>query len=151
LGDGLVAEIEHLGLAGRVRLIGFVDDADLPGLYSLADLFVFPSLYEGFGLPLLEAMACGAPVISSDASSLPEVVHGGEASSESGAEGGGALLLSPHEEAAWSEAMLRLLAEPAARARLVEAGFARAARFSWQSAARQLAELYGQLLETNRS
>jgi glycosyltransferase involved in cell wall biosynthesis len=150
LSDGLVAEIERLDLANHVRLIGFVDDADLPGLYSLADLFVFPSLYEGFGLPLLEAMACGTPVISSDASSLPEVARGGRTSPESGAEGEAALLLSPHDEAAWSEAMLRLLAEPAARLRLVEAGFARAARFSWRSAARQLADLYGQLLEINR-
>ncbi len=151
LSDGLVAEIERLGLAGRVRLIGFVDDADLPGLYSLADLFVFPSLYEGFGLPLLEAMACGTPVISSDASSLPEVARSSRALPVSGEADEAALLLSPHDEAAWSEAMLRLLADEATRRRLVEAGLARVAHFSWQSAARQLAELYGQLLDSKRA
>lgn len=138
LSDGLRAEIERQGLTGRVVMPGFVDDADLPALYSAAGLFVFPSLYEGFGLPLLEAMACGVPVISSDASSLPEVAAtGGEPA---------ALLLPPGDEAAWSAAMLRLLGDDAARHRLIAAGRAQAARFTWGAAARQLAALYEWLL-----
>ena len=136
--EGLDAEITRQGVADRVILPGFVDDADLPALYSAADLFVFPSLYEGFGLPLLEAMACGVPVISSDASSLPEVAAtGGEPA---------ALLLPPGDEAAWSVAMLRLLTDDAARQRLIAAGAAQATRFTWQAAARQLAALYDRLL-----
>ncbi len=138
LSDGLQAEIDRQGLAARVLLPGFVDDADLPALYSAADLFVFPSLYEGFGLPLLEAMACGVPVISSNASSLPEVAAtGGEPA---------ALLLPPGDEAAWAAAMLRLLGDTAARQRLIEAGRGQVARFTWVGAARQLAALYERLL-----
>ena len=134
----LDAEITRQGVADRVILPGFVDDADLPALYSAADLFVFPSLYEGFGLPLLEAMACGVPVISSDASSLPEVAAtGGEPA---------AWLLPPGDEAAWSAAMLRLLTDDAAQQRLVAAGAAQAARFTWAAAARQLLGLYERLL-----
>ena len=138
LTEGLEAEIARQGVADRVILPGFVDDADLPALYSAASLFVFPSLYEGFGLPLLEAMACSVPVISSDASSLPEVAEtGGEPA---------ALLLPPGDEVAWAAAMLRLLTDDAARQRLVAAGAAQAARFTWQTAARQLAALYKRLL-----
>lgn len=142
LSEALPAEIERQGLAGRVRLIGFVEDADLPALYSTADLLAFPTLYEGFGLPLLEAMACGTPVISSDASSLPEVARsdGSEA----------AILISPHDEAAWSREMIRLLSDPELRSRLIAAGFAQASRFSWQATARQLAALYRTLLRHGR-
>lgn len=135
LDEGLPVEIERQGLRERVRLAGFVDDADLPALYSAADLLAFPSLYEGFGLPLLEAMACGTPVLSSDASSLPEVAGGGSA-----------LLLSPHDESAWSSAMIALLDDSAARQRLSAAGFKRSAQFSWAAAARQLASMYRKML-----
>lgn len=135
LDEGLPREIERQGLGDRVRLTGFVDDADLPGLYSAADLLAFPSLYEGFGLPLLEAMACGTAVLASDASSLPEV-----------AGNGAAVLLSPHDEPAWSAAMIELLGDETARRRLVVAGHAQSARFTWRAAARQLADLYRRLL-----
>ncbi|HRO23524.1 MAG TPA: glycosyltransferase family 1 protein, partial [Promineifilum sp.] len=118
-----------------VKLAGFVDDADLPAVYSAADLLVFPSLYEGFGLPLLEAMACGTPVISSNASSLPEVAT--ETS---------AILLSPHDEKAWTTTILRLLEDEHARDELRMAGLARSAQFSWLATARQLAGLYASLL-----
>lgn len=138
LSEELPAEIERQGLAGRVHLAGFVDDADLPALYSAAELLAFPSLYEGFGLPLLEAMACGTPVISSDASSLPEVARRGESEA--------AILISPHDEAAWSEAMLRTLSDPDLRRRLIVAGFDQAGRFSWGAAAQQLTALYRSLL-----
>lgn len=135
LDEGLPGEIERQGLQGRVRLAGFVDDADLPAIYSAADILAFPSLYEGFGLPLLEAMACGTPVISSDSSSLPEV-----------ARNNAALLLSPRDEAAWSAAMIALLVDEGARRELTAAGLARSAQFNWGASARQLADLYRALL-----
>lgn len=140
LADGLRETVRAQGLEERVRLTGFVDDADLPALYATADLFVFPSLYEGFGLPLLEAMACGVPVVSSDASSLPEVARvdeGGEPA---------AVLLPPQDEAQWAATMLSLLNDAAARQWLVVAGRAQAQRFTWQRAAGQLLALYRSLL-----
>jgi glycosyltransferase involved in cell wall biosynthesis len=139
LDEGLSAEIERAGLTGRVRLAGFVADADLPALYSAADLFVFPSLYEGFGLPILEAMACGVPVITSNASSLPEVAMGDHGVPA-------AVMLSPHEEFAWTEAILRLLKDRDTRRNLAEAGLAQSTRFRWQKAAKELASLYRALL-----
>ncbi|HSM56535.1 MAG TPA: glycosyltransferase family 1 protein [Candidatus Sulfomarinibacteraceae bacterium] len=134
LSEQVLAEVERQSLAGRVRFLGFVADEDLPALYSGASLFVFPSLYEGFGLPLLEAMGCGVPVLTSDASSLPEVA--GEA----------AYQLSPHDEVGWTEALARLLGDDALRARMVAAGFRQARRFSWSRAAVQLERIYAELL-----
>lgn len=131
--DEMMAEIAQQGLDGRVRFLGFVADADLPALYSDASLFVFPSLYEGFGLPLLEAMACGVPVLTSNASSLPEVV------------GEGGVQLSPHDESAWTATMLELLGDAAERTRLVATGFRQARHFTWQKAARQLLRIYQEL------
>lgn len=130
LSDDLMQEVRALGLNGRVRFIGFVDDDDLPALYSAATLFLFPSLYEGFGLPLLEAMACGVPVVSSDASSLPEVV------------GETAVLLSPHDPQPWTAALLALLADEERRTALAAAGRQQAQRFSWETAAGQLLDMY---------
>lgn len=132
--DEMLAEVARQGLNGRVHFIGFVDDADLPTLYSTADLFVFPSLYEGFGLPLLEAMGCGTAVLTANASSLPEVA--GEA----------ARLLPPDDLAAWTENIHALLTDPSLRSRLITAGFAQAKQFTWQAAARQLQKIYQQLL-----
>lgn len=153
LADELLAEIERQGLQDRVRLIGFVDDADLPALYSAATAFAFPSLYEGFGLPLLEAMACGAPVVTSNASSLPEVVGpaGGPGGGPTGGSGGGtngaaALCLSPQDEAGWTAALLSLIEDPARRAQLIAAGHEQARRFSWDASARQLLAVYERLV-----
>lgn len=132
----MMAEAARQRLENRVRFLGFVDDADLPALYSAATLFVFPSLYEGFGLPLLEAMACGVPVITSNTSSLPEVagkLAGGQEP---------AVLLSPHEQGAWTEAINQLLADSGRRAQLVAAGFQQVRRFTWARAARRLLEIY---------
>jgi glycosyltransferase involved in cell wall biosynthesis len=134
--EDVMAEVARQGLEGRVHFTGFVADGDLPALYSAASLFVFPSLYEGFGLPLLEAMACGVPVVASDASSLPEVA--GEA----------AVLLSPEDEVGWSATMNRLLAAPQERAHLVAAGFRQARRFRWQRAAGELRGIYAEMLGT---
>lgn len=135
LHEEITAEITRQDLEDRVLLIGFVDDIDLPALYSGASLFAYPSLYEGFGLPLLEAMACGVPVLNSNASSLPEVV--GEAT----------LQLEPHEEQAWSETMLSLLDDSTKRASMVAAGFMQARQFTWDRAAQELKAIYTRLLD----
>ena len=119
----LEAEAERLGVRGRVRHLGYVPDDDLPSLYGNAVAFVFPSLEEGFGLPVLEAMACGGPVVTSSRSSLPEVA--GEA----------ALLVDPYSTNDISDAIARLLAEPDLRERLRRCGFARAAQFTWEKTA----------------
>ena len=118
-----------------IHFLGFVPDADLPALYSLADVFAYPSFYEGFGFPPLEAMACGTPVIAADNSSLPEVV--GEAG----------VLLPAEDEAGWAEALAQLIADRAARERLVAAGFQQAARFTWQRTAERLVALYRLVME----
>ena len=132
--DEMMDEIARQGLEERVRFVGFADDDDLPALYSGAALFVFPSLYEGFGLPLLEAMQCGVPIISSDASCLPEVA------------GQATVLLSPYDEAGWTAAMLNLLGDGQRRTKLVGAGFRQARHFRWEQSARQLMGIYEGLL-----
>ncbi len=114
----------------NVLFLGDVAEADLPALYSGATLFVFPSLYEGFGLPVIEAMACGVPVACSNASSLPEVA------------GDAALLFDPTDEQAIAEAISQGLHNADLRTRLRQRGFAQAARFSWQQTARLTLEAY---------
>lgn len=110
---------EH-GLEGRVHLPGHVPEADLQALYAGARVFAFPSLYEGFGLPVLEAMASGAPVVCSSSSSLPEVA------------GDAALLVDPRDEESWCAALGRLVGERPLREKLRRAGLARAGQFSWR-------------------
>jgi len=132
--DEMMTQVNRLDLNDRVRFLGFVADDDLPALYSQAALFVFPSLYEGFGLPLLEAMACGVPVITSDASSLPEVV------------GDAAITLPPENSEAWSETILSLLADSTQRTALVADGFLQVRNFTWKRAADQLMSIYEKML-----
>lgn len=136
--EGLLTEVNRLKLTDRVHFPGFVDDDDLPALYSAAEMLVFPSLYEGFGLPLLEAMACGTPVITSDASSLPEVAtHGDEQA---------AILISPTNETDWTASMANLIEDGQTRNSLVDAGIRQVKRFSWQNSAQQLIILYERFL-----
>lgn len=127
-------QVSRAGLSEDILFPGFVDDKDLPVLYSLADLFVFPSLYEGFGLPPLEAMACGTPVVASDNSSLPEVL------------GQAALLVPAEDTTAIVDAMARVLGDANLRSRLVDLGRAQAARFTWAGAADQLMDAYRKAL-----
>lgn len=127
------AQVEALGLADQVHFTGFVEDADLPALLSLPELFVYPSLSEGFGLPVLEAMACGAPVITSNVSSLPEVA------------GDAGLLVDPLDVAALAAAMQTVLAEPARREVMAAAGRKQAAHFSWRRCAQETLALYEEL------
>ena len=136
--DQILAEIEEQGLEDRVRFIGFVDDQQLPALYSEASLFLFPSLYEGFGLPLLEAMACGVAVISSNASSLPEVA--GDAS----------LKLPPNDLDSWTEAIIALLSNSSRRTGMIADGFLQVRNFTWEKAADNLRRVYRQLLADQR-
>ncbi len=114
----------------RVHILGFVDDADLPALYRNAALFAFPSLYEGFGFPVLEAMACGVPVVCSNASSLPEVA------------GDAALLIAPSDTGGLAAAMARVLEDADLRRDMVARGFVHAAQFTWERAARQLLAVF---------
>ena len=130
----LRARADALGLADSVRLPGWVSAAELEGLWAITSAFVFPSLYEGFGLPVLEAMARGVPVACSNASSLPEVA------------GDAALLFDPREERAIAEALLRLLGDGALRERLRSLGNAQAARFTWEQTARLTLESYARVL-----
>ena len=126
----MFARLQTLGLEQHVIFTGHVPDQDLPALYSCAEAFAFPSLYEGFGLPVLEAMACGTPVISSNTSSLPEVA------------GDAALLVAPDDVRDWAQAITQLARDASLRAELSERGRQQAKRFTWQAAAQQTRALY---------
>jgi glycosyltransferase involved in cell wall biosynthesis len=130
LNSALFERIEVLGIASSVRFIGYVDDGDLAALYSLATVFAYPSLYEGFGIPVLEAMMCGIPVLTSEVAALPEVV------------GDCALLVPPTDTDAMSKALLRLLESDTLRADLAARGLRRAAQFSWDRCARETLAVY---------
>jgi len=135
--DYVEALIEALDLSADVVLPGYLAGGLLPMWYHAADVFVYPSLYEGFGMPLLEAMACGAPVMASDASALPEVV------------GDAGLLVPPTDVDAWAEALTGLLDSPPRRDTLAAQGVARAAAFTWERAARLTVAAYRRALEGN--
>ena len=122
--------IVECGLAQDVNLTGYVPEADLPALYTGALCFVYPSYFEGFGLPPLEAMRCGTPVITSDRTSLPEVV------------GDAGLLVNPFDEGALATALASLIDDDTLCARLRTHGLARAARFDWHETARRTLEVY---------
>ena len=123
--------------APRVFFTGYLADDDLPTVYSGAELFVYPSLYEGFGLPVLEAMACGAPVVCSQTTSLPEVA------------GAAALLVNPLDIAAITSGVAALLADPARRNTLRTLGKARAAQFTWERAAARTQQVFQDALSSN--
>ncbi len=128
--DEIFAQIETMNLAGDIHFVGFVPADDLPWWYNAADLFVYPSLYEGFGLPPLEAMACGTAVVSSSASSLPEVV------------GTAGLLVDPTDTEALAAAVELVLRDREMRERMQVAGLAQARQFSWEQTARRTVASY---------
>jgi glycosyltransferase involved in cell wall biosynthesis len=132
--DQIFAEVERLGLTGEVIFPGYVAQEDLPLWYNAADLFVYPSRFEGFGLPVLEAMACGTPVVTTNAASLPEVA------------GGAALLVSPHDEVQLIAAMRRALCDKTLREEMKTKGRTQAATFTWESTARRTADVYKRAL-----
>ncbi len=121
---------KRFGLDGRVRFLGWVPEVDLPGLYRLARVAVFPSLIEGFGLPALEAMACGTPVISSNTSSFPEVI------------GGAGLQVDPQDPNALAAALKEVLHDEQRRQEMSAAGRKRAAEFTWRKAAQRVSEVF---------
>ncbi len=131
--DSIFAEVGRLKLQGRVLFPGFVDDADLPALYSAARVLAYASTYEGFGLPMLEAMACGTPVVTSNVSCLPEVA------------GGAALCVPPTDVDALAQALTQAVDDESVRADLIAKGFARAREFTWERAARELVGKYQKL------
>jgi glycosyltransferase involved in cell wall biosynthesis len=132
--ETLSVTIEQLGIASRVIFTGFVSERDKPVLLSCCTLFVYPSLYEGFGLPALEALACGAPTVTSNTSSLPEVV------------GDAALLVDPRSTPELIAAMRSLLSNSSLRQELIERGFVQASKFTWQRTASETFEIYGSFL-----
>ena len=131
LSDGLAERVDRSHASDAIRFTGYVPFEDLPTLYSLAEMFVFPSLHEGFGLPVVEAMACGAPVITGIRSSLPEI-------SGDAVEG-----VDPSDTAALGAALVRLAQSRDRREELSARGLARAHTFSWSRAARETLEVYG--------
>jgi len=136
--EGIFATMDRLGLGSHVLHLDYLPFEDLPAVYSGAGLMVYPSLYEGFGLPPLEAMACGCPVVTSDVSSLPGVV------------GDAALKVAPDDVEGLARAMRRVLRDEGESERLREAGLKRSARFTWEKTARMTAAVYRNVAQ-NRS
>lgn len=120
-------------ISSRIHLLGYVEDELIPNLYSAADIFIFPSLYEGFGLPPLEAMACAVPVVSSNISSIPEVVDDA------------ALLINPQNPLEISIGIKKILELPELRSQLIERGLRQAAQFTWDKAARAMVDVINEL------
>ncbi len=133
--DEIFTQVKKLKLEERVLFTGYVPDGELPWWYNAAELLVFPSVYEGFGLPVVEAMACGTPVIASNSSSLPEAV--GEAG----------LLFNPQNAAELADRITAVQQDPALRAKLKEWGLQHAGNFSWDRAGRETAVAYRRALQ----
>jgi glycosyltransferase involved in cell wall biosynthesis len=128
--DGIFATARASGYADELVFTGYVPDQDLVALYNAADLFVYPSIFEGFGLPALEAMACGTPVITSNTSALPETV------------GDAALMVAPLDSEALAEAITAVLGDAGLREQLTTRGLQRAGAFSWEATARIVQGVY---------
>lgn len=135
--DKLYQKVEKYGLQGKVVFTGYIDEADKVYLYNGSSLFVFPSLYEGFGLPPLEAMKCAIPVISSNTSSLPEVV------SDAG------ILLSPTDKKGWIDSITRVLIDKKLYENLSKKSLEQANKFSWERCAKQTLEVYKKVYENS--
>lgn len=131
--EGLFRLVQDLHLENKVIFTGYIDDKDKPYLYNGAKLFLFPSLYEGFGLPPLEAMACGTPVISSNSSSLPEVV------------GEGGVLLPPDNQPEWVKSIKQLITNKKLFEKYRQLGLKQAKKFSWEKCARETLKVYEEL------
>jgi glycosyltransferase involved in cell wall biosynthesis len=134
-----LAPIAELGLEGRVKYVGYVPDEDLAALYSAAECLTLPSWYEGFGIPIVEAMACGCPVVtSSGRHAAPETA------------GGAAILVDPADPAAIAAGLARVLDDPALRAELVAKGFVRSRNFDWETTGRRTAAVIRSLVDARR-
>lgn len=133
----VLQQIEALGVKEKVHFTGYLPSQDLPMVYNLASVFVYPTLYEGFGLPALEAMACGTPVITSEISSLPEIV------------GDAGLLVPPGDERALSEAIFETLSSHTLQKQLAMKGIQRASQFTWERTAQETLHVYESVLKTS--
>jgi len=131
--DAFLQSLKTLGIQDKIKFLGYVPDTDLPIIYKHASVFVYPSVYEGFGLPVLEAMAYGTPVITSNVSSLPEVA------------GDAALLVNPYDEGQIAEGMDKVLSDPELRRQLIRRGREQVKKFSWMETASRTLELYEQV------
>ena len=131
----LLNEINAPELIDQIHLTGYVVNTDLPAIYNQSDLFLYPSLRESFGIPMLEAMACGVPVIASNTSSMPEV------------SGGAAYLIDPYNSNELTQAIEEILSNQELRLKLREAGFKQAIKFSWQGMAEKVLDIYESVLE----
>lgn len=125
--------IKEYRLSGEVHILGYLSEKSLAGLYNLAQALVFPSLYEGFGIPLLEAMQCGCPVIASNTSSIPEVT------------GDAAIMIDPHSPEEIAEAMEKITKDSDLRSTIIEKGHAQSKKFSWEKAAKELVEIMAKI------
>jgi len=133
LSEDLFRQVEGLDIKRDIRFLGYVPDEDLPALISLADVFAFPSLYEGFGLPPLEAMACGCPVVTSNTSSLPEVV------------GNAGIMVNPYDTDSLARAIGQVLTSSELRDNMIRKGLEQAKKFSWEKTAKQTLEVYNKV------
>ena len=131
--EQLLEEIGDTELIHRIILTGYVVNTDLPSIYCQSEVFLYPSLRESFGIPMLEAMACGVPVITSNTSSMPEVA------------GDAAMLTNPYEPAEITAAMIRLTSDKKLRSDLIQKGFEQAAKFSWKAMAEHVLHIYSEL------
>lgn len=134
----LLNEIGDPGLEDHILLTGYVVNTDLPAIYSMCSLFLYPSLRESFGIPMLEAMRCGTPVITSNTSSMPEV------------SGNAALIIDPYKPDEITAAIVKLLGDEKLRKELVEKGYEQAAKFSWKSMAESVLDLYKEVNQKNK-
>ncbi|MBI4743351.1 MAG: glycosyltransferase family 4 protein [Actinobacteria bacterium] len=137
--ENLLKNIKELGLTSNVVFLGYIEDNDIPFLYNAADIFIFPSLFEGFGLPPLEAMACGTPVIVSNIPSLMEIVSDG------------ALVIDPADPDDIAQAIFQILSDVNLSKSLSEKGIKQAAKFSWRNTAQKTLEVYQDLFKINDS
>lgn len=134
--DEIFAKVERLGLSGRVHFTGYVPDKDLPLWYNSATAFVFPSVYEGFGMPVVEAMACGTPVIAANTSSIPE------------AAGESALLFEPQDVSALANHIAQVVGNPSLAAKMGKQGRIQAQQFSWVRSGRDMTQIYQKVAAT---
>ena len=137
--EPIYAEVERQHLKSDVIFTGYVPSEDVPVLYSAAESMAFPSIYEGFGLPVLEAMACGAPVVTSRSSSLGEIARDA------------ALLVNPLSVEEIADALYRLHIDPDLRSALQERGLQRASHFTWERSARETLDVYEQVAGPQRA
>ena len=129
--------INELDLNDDIHFTGRIPQMDLPAFYNLAEIFVFPSLYEGFGIPVLEAMACGCPVIASKTGALPEIA------------GNAAAFIDPYDIDEMSDTMHKLSTDMAFRQELIEKGYKQVKKFSWDKSAKDILELFREFQENN--